>query len=81
VELAFEPQEEQEQTRQHTPTENRMAARNNGCPFCGGDLPADRLIKFCPHCGNDLSRRPCSKCGEILDPKWRFCVNCGAPSN
>jgi hypothetical protein len=48
------------------------------CSFCGGALPGTRLVNFCPHCGNDLTRQPCSNCGEILEPSWRFCVSCGA---
>ncbi len=47
------------------------------CAFCAGDLPPGRLANFCPHCGNDLSQRPCATCGEILEPMWRFCANCG----
>jgi hypothetical protein len=50
------------------------------CAFCGGNLPATRLVNFCPHCGGDLTQQPCSSCGEILDSSWRFCVNCGTPA-
>jgi hypothetical protein len=53
------------------------AAELHECAFCGGDLPPGRLANFCPHCGNDLSQRPCATCGEILEPMWRFCANCG----
>jgi hypothetical protein len=47
------------------------------CVFCNGELPAGRLANFCPHCGSDQSQRPCPGCGEILEPSWRFCANCG----
>lgn len=60
------------------PIVQKAAASPHECSFCGGDLPAGRLANFCPHCGSDLSQRPCSTCGEILDPIWRFCINCGA---
>jgi hypothetical protein len=56
------------------------ATRQHQCAFCGGELPPGRFVNFCPFCGNDLSQRPCSNCGEILEPMWKFCANCGAPS-
>ena len=52
-------------------------ARVVTCAFCHNDLPPGRLANFCPHCGHDLSERPCPACGEILEPMWRFCANCG----
>jgi hypothetical protein len=57
------------------------ATRTRQCAFCGGDLPAGRLINFCPNCGNDLTHRPCATCGEIMEPMWRFCINCGSAAN
>ena len=56
------------------------AARPQHCAFCGGNLPATRLVNFCPHCGNDLTQQPCSNCGEILEANWHFCINCGTPA-
>lgn len=50
------------------------------CAFCGGKLPAERAIRFCPFCGVDQQLRPCARCGEVLEPGWRYCVNCGAPA-
>lgn len=52
-----------------------MEASN--CVFCGGDLPAGRMVNFCPFCGSDQSQQPCPSCGELLEPLWRFCVACG----
>ena len=54
-----------------------VGARPQECAFCGGVLPPGRLVNYCPYCGNDLSLRPCPTCGEILEPRWRFCANCG----
>jgi hypothetical protein len=47
------------------------------CTFCGGELPGDRMVNFCPFCGSDQSQQPCPKCGELLEPLWRFCISCG----
>lgn len=47
------------------------------CPGCGTMLPADRQVQYCPHCGRHFARTTCSKCGENLEPDWRFCANCG----
>ena len=82
VELAFEPDESVVPGVPVTPPTpaGSTAARQQTCVSCGGQLPAGRLLNFCPFCGNDLTRKPCANCGEILDPAWRFCVNCGAPA-
>jgi|SRR5688572_19466413 len=82
VELAFEPDESQIPGIPAAPTTSSggAAARPQSCSFCGGELPGGRLLNFCPFCGNDLTRPPCPNCGEILDPAWRFCVNCGSPT-
>jgi hypothetical protein len=50
----------------------------SGCAFCGAELPDSRMIHFCPYCGSDQSQQPCPSCGEMLEPLWRFCINCGA---
>ncbi len=50
------------------------------CAFCRGTLPTDRPVRFCPFCGVDQQLRPCSRCGEVLEPGWRYCVSCGAPA-
>jgi hypothetical protein len=47
------------------------------CLWCRAELPARDNLNFCPFCGTDLKVVPCGKCGEELDPSWRFCVACG----
>lgn len=79
VELAFEP-EEPEAPAPSARAQSGPPKTRQSCTFCGAELPAGRSVNFCPSCGNDLSRRPCTKCGEVLDPMWRFCVKCGAPA-
>ena len=79
VELAFEPEEPKPLAR---PSQaSGPSQRTQNCANCGAELPKGRVVKFCPACGNDPTRRPCANCGEILDPMWRFCVNCGTPAD
>lgn len=47
------------------------------CPWCREELPARENLNFCPFCGTDLKVVPCKKCGEELEPSWRFCIACG----
>jgi hypothetical protein len=47
------------------------------CPWCRAELPARENLNFCPFCGTDLKVVPCKKCGEELEPSWRFCIACG----
>jgi hypothetical protein len=47
------------------------------CPWCRAELPARDNLNFCPFCGTDLKVVPCKKCGEELEPSWRFCIACG----
>lgn len=54
--------------------ENPLA---RACLWCRAELPARDNLNFCPFCGTDLKVVPCGKCGEELDPSWRFCVACG----
>jgi hypothetical protein len=82
-ELSIEPEdraEPRDEPRAPTPPASGPATQRQNCTFCGGELPSGRPVNFCPHCGNDLTQMPCAKCGETLDPKWRFCANCGAPA-
>jgi hypothetical protein len=48
------------------------------CAFCDSAIPGRSSVRFCPFCGTDQTHRPCSACGEALEPGWRFCVACGA---
>ncbi len=47
------------------------------CLWCRAELPPRDNLNFCPFCGTDLKVVPCKKCGEELEPSWRFCVACG----
>ncbi|MFW6079856.1 MAG: double zinc ribbon domain-containing protein [Gemmatimonadota bacterium] len=53
------------------------SARGERCAFCDEALPTGRSVRYCPYCGADRRRRPCSACGEVLEPDWRYCVACG----
>jgi hypothetical protein len=53
-------------------------ARPSRCGFCDSELPAQRRVRYCPFCGADQSTRPCTACGEALEPGWSFCVGCGS---
>jgi hypothetical protein len=47
------------------------------CLWCRAELPARENLNFCPFCGTDVDVVPCKKCGEELEPSWRFCIACG----
>ena len=49
----------------------------DACLWCRAELPARDNLNFCPFCGTDLKVVPCKKCGEELEPSWRFCIACG----
>ena len=53
---------------------------NEQCAFCHGALPKGKAIRYCPFCGADQQLRPCPRCGETLEPAWRYCISCGAPA-
>jgi hypothetical protein len=69
---AREPDEE--------PVAEASPAGSAHCAFCEGVLPAERVVRYCPHCGIDQNLQPCVRCGEALEPGWRYCVGCGAPA-
>jgi hypothetical protein len=48
------------------------------CQWCRAELPVRENLNFCPFCGTDLKVVPCNRCGEELEPEWRFCIACGA---
>ena len=80
-EFAIEPDEDEEEFLDSTIAHGRTVADDSdssSCAFCGGDLPAGRMVNFCPFCGTDQAQQPCPSCGEMLDPLWRFCISCGA---
>ncbi len=47
------------------------------CRWCRAEFPDRANLNYCPFCGTDVKVIPCSKCGEELDPAWRFCIACG----
>ena len=63
-------------------TPSSTAAAGSGgdasrCRFCGGDLPAGRMMNFCPSCGQNLQVLNCPACGAEVEAGWKFCVSCG----
>jgi hypothetical protein len=49
------------------------------CLFCGGELPADRVAKYCPQCGQSQAVLLCPGCNAELEAGWRHCISCGQP--
>ena len=47
------------------------------CGYCGGSLPAGRIVHFCPHCGQHLSALRCPRCQAEVEYGWRHCIACG----
>jgi hypothetical protein len=50
------------------------------CPQCSATLPHDREVSFCPFCGTRVRVTQCARCGGDIEPRWRFCADCGAPA-
>ncbi len=50
------------------------------CPQCSATLPHDREVSFCPFCGARVRVTQCARCGSDIEPRWRFCADCGAPA-
>ena len=48
------------------------------CPECQRSLPPDRAVSFCPFCGALVTPGTCVRCGDTIEPTWRFCGTCGA---
>jgi hypothetical protein len=61
-----------------TASETRTETDPETCPQCSATLPNHRDIKFCPFCGNRLRIAQCARCGSEIEPRWRFCADCGA---
>ncbi len=49
----------------------------NTCVHCDAKLPRTRQAVFCPFCGHELQALHCTRCGDPLEPGWRFCLTCG----
>lgn len=47
------------------------------CPYCGQDLPTQRVVYYCPFCGGNVKGVECPKCGTGLEIGWTFCITCG----
>ncbi len=52
----------------------------NTCVHCDAKLPRTRQAVFCPFCGHELQALHCTRCGDPLEPGWRFCLTCGHPA-
>ena len=52
-------------------------APGESCAYCGGTLPAGRVVNFCPHCGQQLAELRCPRCHSDVEYGWRHCVGCG----
>ncbi len=61
--------------RGESPSDDERAPKD--CPECGEGLPGRETLRFCPFCGTNVFVIPCSKCGEVLERSWRYCVSCG----
>lgn len=57
------------------------ASRGGSCRACGGDLPVRDDLRFCPWCGADQEVRTCDGCGSELESGWKFCPECGEPTD
>jgi len=47
------------------------------CPGCAEALPSTRAVHFCPYCGLRIDTTPCRRCGDPVEPEWRYCPTCG----
>jgi len=61
-----------------TPLEAPARSDPETCPQCSAKLPNHRDVKFCPFCGNRVRAAQCARCGSEIEPRWRFCADCGA---
>jgi len=50
------------------------------CPQCSATLPHSREVSFCPFCGTRVRVTQCARCGSDIEPRWRFCADCGTPA-
>jgi hypothetical protein len=78
----FEPVEDVASRRDEepdSPPPPETPTVTSSCPQCGEDLPSAREVVFCPFCGARVGTTECAKCGETIEPGWRFCPKCGTP--
>ncbi len=47
------------------------------CPGCERRIREDWLV--CPNCHTKL-RKPCHRCGRLMDLPWNLCPYCGEPA-
>jgi hypothetical protein len=59
------------------PSSPAGAAVRSACWACRCALLPGRSSRYCPACGAAQVGAPCHACGETLEPRWRFCVDCG----
>ena len=50
------------------------------CPECHRALPPERAVSFCPFCGTLVTPGTCVRCGDTIEPTWRYCATCGQPA-
>jgi RNA polymerase subunit RPABC4/transcription elongation factor Spt4 len=62
------------------PPTSSPAPDRTPCHQCGRPLPTDRTVVFCPYCGTAVGTVLCARCGDELQPDWRFCPRCGHAS-
>jgi hypothetical protein len=58
----------------------RESSEAGRCRACRQPLPVDRAVVFCPWCGIAVGTPTCHRCGDELEPSWKFCPRCGDPS-
>jgi hypothetical protein len=51
------------------------------CPECHRSLPSERTVSFCPFCGTLVTPGTCVRCGDAIEPTWRYCGTCGQSSS
>ena len=78
--LFFRPPEYLEDVREREleirAMEDRLAARDLGCPVCRARVDEDWLV--CPVCTTRL-KQACGKCGAPLEALWQMCPHCATP--
>jgi len=47
------------------------------CWACRCAMPPGRSARYCPACGSAQHGTACHACGATIEPRWRFCIDCG----